>query len=142
MSFAQEVIHSLGRIFYVHLIWSDSTLTGNLISWLSKDGDLLYLPIFYIWNLWHTRNNYIFDNKEPIISRLCHRIMLEVTSHQVPQVKRTKIRHIGEPPDKLFPMEFFDGAAEKSIGGAGVCICISEQHYLSIKLGCGCSTNT
>ena len=37
--------------------------------------------------------------------------MLEVTSHRVPQVKRTKIRHIGEPPDKLFPMAFFDGAA-------------------------------
>ena len=29
-----------------------------------------------------------------------------------------------------------------SIGGAGVCIWLNEQHSLSIKLGCGRSTNT
>ena len=68
--------------------------------------------------------------------------MLEVTSHQVPQVKRTKIRHIGEPPNKLFPMAFFDGAAAESNVGAAVCIWINDHHYISIKLGCGCNTNT
>ena len=51
------------------------------------------------------------------------------------------MRHIGEPQDKLFPMAFFDGAAAESIGGAGGCIWINDQHYLSIKLGCGCNTN-
>ena len=39
-------------------------------------------------------------------------------------------------------MAFFDGAAVESIGGAGVCIWINDQHYISIKLGCGCNTNT
>ena len=128
MSFAQEVIHSLGRIFDVHLIWSDLTLTWNLISWLSKDGDLLYLPIFYIWNLWQTRNNYIFDNKDPIISRLCHRIMLEVTSHQVPQVKSTKIKHIGEPQINYFPwhslMELRQNQLEVRVSVFGLMISI------------------
>ena len=69
-------------------------------------------------------------------------IMLEVATHQVPQVKRSKFRHIGEPPNKIFPMAFFDGAAAESIGGAGGCIWLNDQHYLSIKLGCGCNTNT
>ena len=39
-------------------------------------------------------------------------------------------------------MAFFDGAATDSIGGAGVCILINEQHLLSIKFGCEHSTNT
>ena len=39
-------------------------------------------------------------------------------------------------------MAFLDGAATDSSGGVGVCICISENHYLSIKLGCGRITNT
>ena len=68
--------------------------------------------------------------------------MLEISTHQVPQVKRSKVRNNGDPPIKLFPMAFFDGAAGKSIGGAGVCIWTNDQHYISIKLGCGYSTNT
>ena len=68
--------------------------------------------------------------------------MLEVTTHQVHQVKRSKVRNIGDPPAKQFPMAFFDGAVTNSIGGVGVCIWINEQHFLSIKLGCGHNTNT
>ena len=69
-------------------------------------------------------------------------IMLEVATHQVPQVKRFKVRLIGEPANKIFPMAFFDGAMAESIGGEGGCIWLNDQHYLSIKLGCGCSTST
>ena len=50
-SFMQEVLHSLDSFFNVQLVWLDLSLSGNLISWFSKDGDLLYLPIFVIWNL-------------------------------------------------------------------------------------------
>ena len=106
------------------------------------DGELLYLPIFFIWNLWKTRNNYIFEDIAPNISRLCHIIMLDIAAYQMPQKKGTKIRNIGEPPDNLFPMAFFDGFTAESTRGAGLCIWINEQHYISIKLGCGCSTNT
>ena len=59
-SFVQEVILSLGRIFDVHLTWTASSLLENLTRWFSKDGELLYLPILFIWNPWKTRNNYIF----------------------------------------------------------------------------------
>ena len=113
----QEVLHNLDSFFNVQLIWLDLTISGNLISWFSKDGDLLHLPIVVIWNLWKTRNNYIFENIEPNIFKLCHRVMLEVTTHQVPHIKRTKVRNIGPPPKELFPMAFFDGAATDSTGG-------------------------
>ena len=102
----------------------------------------MYLPFFFIWNLWKIRNSYIFEDKEPIISRLCHMIMLDVSSHQVPQANRSKVRLIGVPPAKKIPMVFFDGAAIDSIGGADVCIWLNDQHSLFIKLGCGHSTNT
>ena len=46
--FAQKVLHGLGSIFDVHVDWSDLTLSGNFISWFSKDWELLYLPIFFI----------------------------------------------------------------------------------------------
>ena len=68
--------------------------------------------------------------------------MLEVSTHQVPHIKRTKVKNIGSPPNKLFPMAFLDGAAADSTGGAGVCIWINEQHYFSLILGCGYITNT
>ena len=68
--------------------------------------------------------------------------MFEVSAHQMPQVKRSKVRNIGDPPIKLFPMAFFDGAVTDSTGDAGVCIWIHELDYFSIKLGCGHNTNT
>ena len=69
-------------------------------------------------------------------------IMLDVASHQVPQVNRSKVRLIGAPTAKKYPMVFFDGAAPDSIGGASVCIWLNDHHFLYIKLGCGHNTNT
>ena len=40
------------------------------------------------------------------------------------------------------PLLFFYGVVADSLGGVGVCIWLNEQHSLSIKLGCGHSTNT
>ena len=68
--------------------------------------------------------------------------MLEVSSHQVSQVISPKIRNIGDPPVMKSQMVFFYGAAYESIGGAGICIWLNDQHFLSIQLGCGSSTNT
>ena len=80
-SFVEKVIHILGSMFDVHLLWSDSSLLENLSTGVSKGGKLMYLPFFFIWNLWKIRNSYIFEDKEPIISRICHLIMLDVASH-------------------------------------------------------------
>ena len=55
----------------------------------------------------------------------------------MPQAKRSKARNIGDPPPKQFSMDFFAGATADSNGGVGVCIWISEQHFIEMKLGCG-----
>ena len=116
-SFVKEVIHSLGRLFGVHLQWYASSLSENLSTWISKGVMLLYLPFFFIWNLWKCRNSSIFEDKEPVISRLCHIIMSNIASHHVPQANRNKVKHIGDPPQKKIPMGFFDGVATYSLGG-------------------------
>ena len=83
-SFVKEVIHSLGRLFGVHVQWFASSLSENMSTWVSKGGKLLYLPFFFNWNLWKCRNNSIFDDKEPFIPRLCHAILTDIASHLVP----------------------------------------------------------
>ena len=41
-----------------------------------------------------------------------------------------------------YPCGFFNGAAAKIIGGSGFVIYLSDTHYFSFSMGCGCSTNT
>ena len=53
---------------------------------------------------------------------LLHIIHDEVTSFKPPLKPKNKIWNIGKPPASKFPMVFFDGAAAKHIGGAGICI--------------------
>ena len=105
--FVHEVIHNLSYLFDVNLIWFDISMAGNLSSWVKKNGRLLYLPFFFIWNLWKTRNCLIFENVVPNIPRLYHVIMSEVDSYLVPLVNRPKGRIIGDPLGKIYPMVFF-----------------------------------
>ena len=114
----------------------------NLNRWIKRKGRHLYLPFFFIWNLWKTRNCLIFKNIIPNILRLCYRIMSEVDTYLVRLSNIPNVRLIGDPPECIFPMVFFDGVAAEQVGGVGACIWISEQHFLSIKLGCGHITNT
>ena len=141
-AFTLDVIHCLRHIFDVHLVWSDTSLVDNLSSWIKRKGRLLYLPFFFIWNLWKTKNCLIFENIIPNTLGFYFRIMSEVDSYLVRLSNKPNVRLIGDPPECIFPMVFFDGVAAEQVGGVGACIWISEHHFLSIKLGCGHSTNT
>ena len=99
------------------------------------------MPFFFIWNLWKTRNCLIFEDVAPNIPRLCHAIMSEVDSYLVPLVNIPKGRIIGDPSRNIYPMVFYDGAAADLLVGVGACIWMNDQHFLSIKLGCGHNTN-
>ena len=58
--FILEVLHCLDCSYNVQLGWSDPNISGNLTRCLSMGGDMLYLPIFLLWNLWKTDNSIIF----------------------------------------------------------------------------------
>ena len=59
----------------------------------------------------------------------------------MPQLKK-KSQQIGPKPIHAFPVGFFDGAAQRNLGGAGFVIYISETHYFCFSVGCGICTNT
>ena len=84
----------------------------------------------------------LFEDLSPTLAGLLHIIYDEVNTYKPPQKPRNKIWNIGKPPTPKFPMVFFDGAAAKQIGGAGICIWLNDHHLFAFKLGCGCSTNT
>ena len=73
---------------------------------------------------------------------LLHVIHDEVNTYKHDLKHRNKIRNIGKPLISNSPRIFFDGAAAKSIGGAGFCIWLNDHHLFDFKLGCGSSTST
>ena len=105
-------------------------------------GDLLYMPIFLLWNLWKTRNSIIFENIDPNIPRLCNKICLETRTHLAPHPNIHKSRNIGHPLRSRYPMDFFDGDVVASFGGVGAVIWLNDYHFFTITLGCGPNMNT
>ena len=64
-----------------------------------------------------------------------------LTLYPVPQL-RNKSRQSGPKPLHVFPVGYFDGAAQWNMGGVGFVIYISETHYYCFSVGCGMCTNT
>ena len=138
----KELVRGLNSLYEVNLLWNAHTLLENLSYWVTKGGSLQYLPLFLIWNIWKARNRMLFEDQSPTLVGLLHIIFDEVNTYKPPLKHRLKIQNIGKTPTPIFPMVFFDGAAAKHIGGAGLCIWLNYHHMLAFTLGCGCSTNT
>ena len=60
-SFAQEVRSSLAYFLKRSIEWKEHSLLDNLNSWTEHEHKLLYMPFFYIWNIWIARNICIFE---------------------------------------------------------------------------------
>ena len=65
-------------------------------------------------------------------------LQLYPVNMQLKNIRRT----IGPAPTLVFPVGFFDGASTNRMGGIGVQLLLSKDHYLCFKLGVGLSTNT
>ena len=63
-------------------------------------------------------------------------------AHRVPILQNSSKTLTAPAPSFDFPAGFFDGAGSNGIGGIGVHILISEEHYFCIKMGGGLSMNT
>ena len=140
--FLKEVICGLKSIFDVNILWNAPTFLENLSIWVSNRVYLLYLPLFFIWNIWKARNRLCFDDQKPIMTSLLHIIFEEVNTFKPLQKHKHKIRNIWKSPTSIFPMIFFDGAAANNIGGACFCLSLNDHHLVAFKLGCGSCTNT
>ena len=106
----------------MNTLWNASTFLENLSNWVTKEGILLYLPIFIIWNIWKARNHICFDDQEPMLNSLLNIIFEDVKTFKPPQIHKHRNRNIGTYPTSVYPMIFFDGAAANILGGAGICL--------------------
>ena len=122
----QSTVHS----FLEH--WFDSTAISDTYR---------YTPIFIFWYLWLLRNQCVFENVKPLATVLISKIECMLALYPVPQNKK-KCRLIGTKPLHVYPVGYFDGAAQCNTGGAGFVIFISETHYFCFSVGCGNCTNT
>lgn len=83
--FVQKTINLLCRVHLCSLAWEATSVVKNIDSWIRKKSNLLYLPFFFIWNLWKTRNYFIFEGRKPEPTSLCHLILQNVSAYTVPQ---------------------------------------------------------
>ena len=68
--------------------------------------------------------------------------MDQLTKHKVKVSTRTYRNLAILSPVFDYLVGFFDGAAATCMGGVGVHINLSKDHYFLLKLGCDQSTNT
>jgi len=137
-------IFSHFSIFLGSIICPHSTVHSFLEYWFASTAisdPIRYTPIFIFWHLWLLRNQCIFENCIPLASALIIKIEYILALFPVPQYKK-KIRLIGPQPIHVYPVGYFDGAAQRNLGGAGFVIYISETHYYCFSVGCGNGSNT
>ena len=70
-SFTRELINILSRKFLILVHWNDPSFLDNLENWFKRERECLYLPLFVVWNLWISRNYYLFKDKPPDLIPLC-----------------------------------------------------------------------
>ena len=94
------------------------------------------------WKIWLARNRCIFDDKKPNINYIVHSLLEQLQLYPVHSQLKFKRRDIGLAPALDFPAGFFDGALANQMGGIGVHLLISQDHYIYMKMGVGWSKNT
>lgn len=88
------------------------------------------------------QNKCIFQDKKPDVSYAVLSIKNHLQLYHVIAQQKKLRRNIAPAPILNFPAGFFDGASTKHMGGVGVHLLLSQNHYYYFKLGVGLSTNT
>lgn len=141
-SFTKEVIGGLSVALQRNISWNEPTFKQSLVKWTGMEKKLKYLPLLMTWQLWITCNRIIFENYRSCAQLTIHIILDQLHRYEVKVAARTNRRLFGMEPVYEYPVGFFDGASANRIGGVGVHIILSNEHYFHFKLGCSLSTNT
>ena len=114
----------------------------NVSSWICLGNTLKYLPLLLAWQIWITRNKCIFEDLKPDIHLTVHAIKNQLQLFLVKLHLKNSRRLIGSAPCLTFSTGFFDRASTNLMGGIGVHLMLSNEHYFYFKMGIGLSTNT
>ena len=134
------IFAAMGNLRHCKKPISNASLADFLVSWASLNSHHHYTPFFVFWCVWNARNKVIFEEKRISPGVLTCKVSQLILRFPVLE-RRIKIWIIGPAPVLAYPIDFFNGAATKEMGGARVYIEISHVHSFHIKLGCGPSTN-
>ena len=108
-----------------------------------KSSPLFLLPFNMMWIVWKACNLAVFEGKKRNIHGIIQQILLTVQAPIHGTVsKKGRSRNIGNPPVKIFPCGFIDGASNNLTVGVGFCIFLNDSHFLEFLLGVGYGTNT
>lgn len=92
--------------------------------------------------IWCARNRLIFNGFHPNVDLLLARILPRQTIASSPPIRDC----IGVPPcptgSVMYPIGFFDEAAQQGIYGAGMIIKLSSTHTFHLCMGVGQGSNT
>ena len=94
------------------------------------------------WNIWITRNKYIFKDRRPVAKSVIYNILEQLQAHTVNALPKHNRRLNGLEQVYVYPISFFDGASMNKIGGTSIHLMISKDYYFCLKMGYGQSTNT
>ena len=141
-SFTRLVTSHIGSSLAIPFFWKETNFILDVSSWISKGNNLKYLPLLLSWQIWLTRNKCVFEDKQPNIFHVVHSIRNQLRLYRVTNQQKHKRRTIALALILDFLVGFFDGASTNRMGGRGVHLLLSQDHYFCFKLGVGLSSNT
>ena len=141
-SFIRQVTALIRSSLAIPYFWKETNFLLNVSSQISKGNNLKYIPLLLSWKIWLTRNKCVFEDKQPDIFHVVQSIRNQLQLYHVTSQQKSKRRTIGPAPILDFPVGFFDGASANQMGGIGVHLLISQDHYFCFKLGVVLSSNT
>ena len=114
----------------------------NVDSWFRMEKNLTYLPLLMAQKIWLARNRCIFDDKKTNINFIVHTLLEQLQIYPVHSQLKLKRRTNGLAHVFDFIVGFFEGASANGLGGIGVHLMFSQDHYICMKMGVGQRTNT
>jgi len=100
------------------------------------------LIVFYCWGIWRCRNSSIFQNVTPNHHSLCNWILKCYGMYGDFHTASKGVTVIEPLTDLLFPVGFFDDAAQGHLGGVRCHIWRTQSHFIDLWIGIeNCSNN-
>lgn len=140
--FAQEVWRIICTS--LNVVWQNriDSVEGLVQHWFRTNSTKKGLVIFICWGLWRSRNSFIFDDIAPDVILTCNQIMGFYKDYWNQNHRSLQKRRVIAPFTVLaFPAAFFDGAAQGPLGGVGIRILLTSQHFTNLWMGIDACTN-
>ena len=110
--------------------------------WFIKKKNHKVLHLFTIWEVWKSRNKFIFQYLKPSVVHVSIKMASSFSEfYKVRSLVASKIVHFPLFEDNQ-PIHLFYGVEQHGICGAGMVIYLRWNHMFKLWMGVGSGTNT